>query len=112
MLKQPEPKRQEVYIVTLILKNLGAEVPDFLMIDTNKNLFEGDFWSDFDEEERRHFKSCTSSFLWAFYFKDFEKNQRVIAREFSEYPADETDISFLIDHELVVGKYPGVRVFA
>ena len=111
ILKQPEPKRQEVYIVTLILKNLGAEVPDLLMVDTNKNLFEGDFWCDFEELKRLHYGACSRSFFWAFYFKDFSPNQRVVQRSFNEYPAHETDLGFLLDHELVLAKYPGLALF-
>lgn len=111
LLKSDSPSVATVNMLALILTQLGAGVPIFLQVDQNKNLFEGDFWSDFETSEKANFKGTSISYLWAFYFKEFTKNEKLMARDFSEYPADETDLLFLVDAELVMHKYPGLKVF-
>ena len=111
MLKQDAPVKMEVYMMSLVLCSLGIDVPTYLRIDANKNLLEHDFWGSFDRIDHKRFSHQSSAFLWAFYFTDFTPNQRVGQRSFTEYPAEETDISFLIDFELAVAKFPGLKQF-
>lgn len=112
LLKRENPEVQEVHIITLILASLGIDVPNYLRVDSNKNLIETDYWSEFEESSNKRFVYQSSSFIWAFYFKDFGPNKKVLFRTFTEYPAEETDISFLVDHEIASTTYPGVKAFA
>ena len=112
LLKQDSPDKQTVFIITLTLQNLGVDVPSYLCVDANKNLFEFDFWTDFERVGIRHYSHVSVSYLWAFYFKDFGAHQCVVARKFTDYPAEETDITFLIDHELLTSKYSGLDNFS
>ncbi len=111
LLKKKDPDKQVIQLLALILTHLGAGVPEILQVDQNKNLFEGDFWSDFEACERSDFKGVNHSYLWAFYFKEFETGKILLEKEFINYPADETDILFLLDAELVIQYYPGLQIF-
>lgn len=61
--------------------------------------------------KRRHSSTCSRSFLWAFSLKDFELNRKIVQCSFIEYSADKTDLSFLLDYELVLEKHLGIQEF-
>lgn len=111
MLKQDSPEVMEVYMVSLVLAQLRVDLPNYLHIDANKNLLECDFWTGLESVERKHYHRKNSSFLWAFYFKEFADNACIAQRVFSEFPAEELDLSFLSDYSSALENFPGLRAF-